>query len=422
MPEQINFTKVSLEALPDAQKGKRDYYLDSNKKSDHLKGFGVVVNDAGKKHFVLTQYFKRDKQTVRLRCGEFPQTTIEQARTKASGYQEKLGAGEHPTEKRQQEARERLQIKANDRFQGVTLQAVLDDYLSTRDLKDSTKLDYVKVIKEVWLDWLDKPLISITDDTVKHRYRQRLKTSKARANYNMRVLRALFNFAAVEYKLPDGSPIFVRNPVAILSEGKEWQKVERRKRYIFREALSDWFKAVDALENQVHKAYFKFLLFTGARRAEAARLLSADVDFRSRVFTLRNTKNGEDVTLPMSNYVHDLLKGLIVDGNEWVFGSPVTGGHIIDTRKQMAKVTQQSGVEFSLHDLRRTFITYAESLDISVYAVKALVNHKSGDKSDVTAGYIGDDLERLRQATQRITNHILQHASDQSAKVVKLKA
>ncbi len=28
------------------------------------------------------------------------------------------------------------------------------------------------------------------------------------------------------------------------------------------------------------------------------------------------------------------------------------------------------------HDLRRTFITIAESLDISAYAVKRLANHK----------------------------------------------
>ena len=40
----------------------------------------------------------------------------------------------------------------------------------------------------------------------------------------------------------------------------------------------------------------------------------------------------------------------------------------------------------TLHDLRRTFITAAESLDISAYAVKRLVNHKMS--WDVTAGYI----------------------------------
>ena len=57
-------------------------------------------------------------------------------------------------------------------------------------------------------------------------------------------------------------------------------------------------------------------------------------------------------------------------------------------------MVNDSGVSFSAHDLRRTFITIAESLDISVYALKRLLNHKM--TNDVTAGYIITDVERLR--------------------------
>lgn len=55
-----------------------------------------------------------------------------------------------------------------------------------------------------------------------------------------------------------------------------------------------------------------------------------------------------------------------------------------------------------IHDLRRTFITIAESLDISAYALKRLLNHKMNN--DVTAGHIIIDAERLRDldlATRR---------------------
>ena len=57
-----------------------------------------------------------------------------------------------------------------------------------------------------------------------------------------------------------------------------------------------------------------------------------------------------------------------------------------------------------LHDLRRTFITIAESLDISSYAVKRLVNHSMAN--DVTAGYIVWDVERIRKPMQQITDYI----------------
>jgi len=71
----------------------------------------------------------------------------------------------------------------------------------------------------------------------------------------------------------------------------------------------------------------------------------------------------------------------------------------------MQKITQVSGVTFTMHDLRRTFTTTAESLDISTYALKRLLNHKMN--SDVTAGYIITDVERLHKPMQQITDYIL---------------
>jgi len=67
-------------------------------------------------------------------------------------------------------------------------------------------------------------------------------------------------------------------------------------------------------------------------------------------------------------------------------------------------VIKRSGMTFTFHDLRRTFITIAESLDISMYSIKRLVNHKMGH--DVTAGYIIPDAERLRAPMQKITDFL----------------
>jgi integrase len=75
-------------------------------------------------------------------------------------------------------------------------------------------------------------------------------------------------------------------------------------------------------------------------------------------------------------------------------------------KKQLEKVRKISGVYFNLHDLRRTFITIAESLDINTYALKKLLNHK--DQRDVTGGYIITDMERLREPMNKITDHILE--------------
>lgn len=56
------------------------------------------------------------------------------------------------------------------------------------------------------------------------------------------------------------------------------------------------------------------------------------------------------------------------------------------------------------HDLRRTFETTAERLDISYYTLKRLLNHKTG--SDPTAGYIVTSAERMREASQKVAGSL----------------
>ncbi len=70
------------------------------------------------------------------------------------------------------------------------------------------------------------------------------------------------------------------------------------------------------------------------------------------------------------------------------------------------KTTAASGVTFTLHDLRRTYITIAESLDIPHYALKRLLSHRSS--ADVTGGYIIINVDRLRGPVELISERILE--------------
>ncbi len=81
-------------------------------------------------------------------------------------------------------------------------------------------------------------------------------------------------------------------------------------------------------------------------------------------------------------------------------------GHLREPRKAMLLVTEESGIEFRLHDLRRTFITIAESVDIPAFALKGLINHTAN--GDVTFGYIQLTVERLREPTQRVADKIVE--------------
>ena len=162
-------------------------------------------------------------------------------------------------------------------------------------------------------------------------------------------------------------------------------------------------------------------MLTGLRRREAAPLRWAGVDLVNRTLTVRATKNGDDHTLPLSDYLHTLLTARRQADPRGVYVFPGVGksGHLEEPKKAVARITEKTGIHCTIHGLRRTFITVAESLDIPAYALKRLLNHRTG--ADVTAGYIVIDTERLREPMQKITNFILKAAGAKAtASVVPL--
>ena len=187
-----------------------------------------------------------------------------------------------------------------------------------------------------------------------------------------------------------------------------WYRIERRNNFIKAHELPLWHKEVMQLNNETLRDYLLLILFTGLRRQEAAKLKWENVDLQAKTLTIDDTKNSQRHILPLSSFLYELLERRKAHTvSEYVFDGSGKDGHIIEQRKQMAKVIQATGINFTVHDLRRTFITIAESLDIPVYALKRLLNHKMNN--DVTAGYVIMDVECLRKPMQIISDFLLQN-------------
>jgi hypothetical protein len=77
-------------------------------------------------------------------------------------------------------------------------------------------------MKESFSDWANKPLLDITKDLVAKRHSKLGESSEARANLSMRVLRALFNFAIMQYEDAQGRVLIADNPVKRLSQARAW--------------------------------------------------------------------------------------------------------------------------------------------------------------------------------------------------------
>lgn len=385
----MRLTKATAEsaALPVAGKNQVFY------RDEQLKGFALRVTASGIKSFVVETSI--GNKIRRITLGRFGALTVEQARIEAKKLLGKIASGIDPIA-------ERKHAKAK----AVTLKEVFDDYLKARkNLKPTTIADYRRVMKEAFTPWLNKSILDITKDMVAKRHSILGESSEARANLAMRVLRALFNFAISQYEDTLGRSIITENPVKRLSQSRSWYRVERRQSYIKAHELKPWYEGVTKLENHVLRDYLLTLIFTGLRRQEAAQLTWDQVDLPSKTLTITDTKNHQQHSLPLSDFLLDLMtRRYEVKSSEYVFPGSGKGGYIVEPRKQMDKVVQTSGIPFILHDLRRTFITLAEGLDISAYAVKRLINHKM--THDVTSGYIITDVERLRKPMQQISDYL----------------
>jgi integrase len=232
----------------------------------------------------------------------------------------------------------------------------------------------------------------------------------------MRHLRAYFNYAMGEYIDSNDMPIVLHNPTKVLSHVKAWNREKRKQTVIKTYDLKAWFKAVmDLPQHQLNtkqpntaeicRDLFLFILFTGLRRREATNLMWSNIDFKDHSLTIEDTKNHETHSLPLTPFLLEVLERRKSD-SLYIFQGTTHDKPLNDPKKQLDKVRKISGVYFNLHDLRRTFITIAESLDINTYALKQLLNHK--DQRDVTGGYIITDMERLREPMNKITDFILE--------------
>ena len=381
----MKLSKSAIDKLPPPVSGYALHW------DDALPGFGLRITASGVRSFIVQRRINGKEHRVTL--GRYGVLTPEQGRREAQKFLGQVAQGADPVADK---------IKA--RVESVTLKESLAAYLESRQLKPRTISDLHQAFKG-FRDWEKKPLSSISREMVSKRHRELGELSPARANLAMRYLRAVFNFAIAHYTDREGQPFIADNPVKRLSQTRSWYRVERRETVINPHQLAPWFAAVLSLSNTVARDYFLTIILTGLRRTEAMNLSWPDVDLARRTLTVRDTKNHRAHTLPLSDHLLGIFTARKAEATgEYVFQS--SKGRMQNLRYAQEAVTQASGVSFTIHDLRRTFATIANSLDIPAYTVKMLLNHKIG--ADVTAGYIIADVERLRAPMQKITDYIIQ--------------
>jgi integrase len=357
-----------------------------------LRGLAVLCSGVSNSKAYIVQRDLPNGRTRRVTVGKVNELTLETARRRAADMLDDLRRGIDPKRK----------------IVVTTLRTALNDYIAARNsLRPGSIRSYRLSIERYLAPWIDRPLREITGDMVEERHRDIVAEISRGARYKgeitangtMRALRVLWNFAAE--RVPDLPP----NPVRRLK--RQWFREVRRDRLVRADEMPAFYAAVLRLPNEVARDYLLLLLFTGLRRGEAAGLRWDDVNFTERVIRLpaAQTKADRRLDLPMTDVVRDIMVARRALGRgAFVFPANSKSGHIEEPHHPLELVAADCGVQVSAHDLRRTFITAAESTEISVLALKALVNHALG--SDVTSGYVIMNVERLREPAQKVADRL----------------
>jgi integrase len=397
-------------------------------------GFGLRVGAPRKGEREPTRSFfvqaKVGGKTVRVTVGRHPTFNVNQARDAAFDYLRAMKRGENPNTKKREDAAKAVTLRDAWSIHG--------EYLRSRRASPRTFSHYDHVLKCYFGDWLDTPLeaISRTDVRVRHQRiaakgaaNQRAKGKREGrnphgttiANNAMRVFSALYRRAMREHPSLPACPTVNVN----------WFRLERRRTAFDAAELRAWYADLMKLDNHVRRDANVFMLLSGMRPAATFEVRWQDVDLDRRSLHVPRPKGGESraFDLPLSTALVEMLRNrkaenaMLFAGSPWVFPSPTSAsGHIKEARNQ-ARATRND-IAHQTYDLRRPFITIANSLDVSQYKIKLLVNHVL-PQSDVTAGYMTITLDDLRGPMQQITDRILSIVTEPpavSGNVVSMQA
>lgn len=390
--EAIKLTKRAVDSL---QPGAKPYVCYDSE----LSGFGVRVGSESKVFIVQKRVGNR---VVKRTIGRYGIYSVDQARTEAREILYQLSQGRDPLEMK------RIERKRAD----LTFGTLFDLYLRERPLKPRTIDDCRARLPRLLAEWFPLPVNEINREMVRRKFDQ-LMEHPTQAAIVMRYARAIFNFGIEHHRSDEtGESEIKQNPIEAVTRGKNKKlaRPERRQGYLKEIQLPKWFSALEKVRDR-HPTAADFLIVTlllGARRSETEKLRWADVNLDERWVVFPNPKNKNNHHIPLPRHVLGVLKvrrELASEADEFVFPAKSKAGHLREPRSCMNAVTAETGIKFQMHDLRRTFATFADALELHERTIKRLMNHID-DRKNVTLGYIINEVNRLRAPMQSIEDRI----------------
>lgn len=372
---KIRFTKAAIDVLQHDPAKPRSVFYD-----DKSRGLCIMVASKTKTFYLLRKHLGK---TERILIGRYPDTTIEQARTRAGQINSELDAGKN----RNDAKRARREELTLDELHSI----YMEKHAKARNKRPQNAVSNYKLYLSLWGG---KKLSDIKRTEIQTQIAKLAKDiSPATANIALSLLRAMFNRAA-DWEIFTG-----KNPTANIPKYPEIS----RDRFLYGDELQRFLKAIPLLENQIMQDLFMLLLATGARRGNVMAMRWADINFRDAIWRVPDSKNGEPYQVALTSIALEILgERRKTELGEWVFSAQSQTGHIQEPKKVWARLLKIAEIDnFRMHDLRRTFGSFMAAQGSSLQMIGKALGHKS---QDATLIYARLNLDPVRDAVNAASN------------------
>jgi len=266
----------------------------------------------------------------------------------------------------------------------IKFQEMTDKYL-----KEHAHSRDTLTVKTLMMFFSGYMIAQITTKAIAEYRNMRLKSVKPATVYQeLALLRRMFNVAIKEWEWCKDNPVSrLSFSVGNRNARERWLSMEEEKLLLEKATNPDWLRSL-----------LTVALHTGMRRGEILDLRWQNVDLLKRLIRVVKSKNGEKRSIPMSNTLFNLFKGMNVrDISGRVF--PISKSSL---RHAFDKVVEKVNLEdFRFHDLRHSFATRLVQNGVDLYKVKELLGHKT---VTMTMRYAHHYPESLRSSVEVLDN------------------
>jgi len=402
--------KITKRVVDSAGVREKDYVI----WDDELPGFGLRVFASGKRSYVIQ--YRTAGRSRRYTIGLHGVWTPETARQEAKVQFGRVAKGDNPTEERQLDhkaitVKELCALYLSDLNAGLILgkggrpkkpttigtdtgriERHIIPLLGTRRVKDLTKADINKVLKDIMAG---KTRVSVK--TKKLRGKAIVRGGAGTATRTVGLLGGILTYAV-------DAGIIETNPAHGIKKPKDNVRNRRLTEAEYRTLGQMLRKAAANEKYALTVDIIRQIALTGCRRSEMISLMWIEADTDASCMRLVDSKEGESIRpigLPVVEYLEERRKTAV---GTYVFpgqGEDNAFGSFPNHWEQIFKGSPLAGV--TPHVLRHSFASIANDLGFTEVTIAALVGHSKGS---VTSKYIHTLDTALIMAADTISGYI----------------